>query len=149
MGSTNSHLHCFKVGNVLFAEPSEDDLLPAVDYRSVRLCQIAPGVKDHFVYLYDYGDSWEHEIVAEKVLPVEQNIRCPLCSDGRRACPPEDVGGVWGYADFLEAIRDARHPEHIRMLEWVGGAFDPEEFVSERINRMLRSFQSSLARSRM
>ncbi len=146
MGWTNSHLHSFQVGKLTFAEPSADDFIPAIDYRSVRLNQVAPGIRDGLVYLYDFGDSWEHHIVVEEILPVEKGMRYPLCSDGQFACPPEDVGGVRGYTDFLKAIRNTRHPEHDEMLEWVGGTFDPEKFDLGSINRMLRIFQSSIAR---
>jgi hypothetical protein len=74
--------------------PSPDDDLPITDYRSVRLNQIAPAVADCLVYLYDFGDSWEHDIVVEEILPAEKGAHHPLCLDGQRACPPEDVGGV-------------------------------------------------------
>jgi hypothetical protein len=146
MGWTNSHLHSFQVGKRIFAEPSPDDDFPITDYRSVQLNQIAPAVADRLVYLYDFGDSWEHDIVVEEILPAEKGTHQPLCLDGQRACPPEDVGGVWGYADFLKAIRNSRHHEHAEMLAWVGGAFDPDKFDLRGVNRILHIFQSSLAR---
>jgi hypothetical protein len=146
MGWTNSHLHSFQVGKRIFAEPSPDDAFRIIDYRSVRLNQIAPAVADSLVYLYDFGDSWEHDIVVEEILPAKKEMRHLRCLDGQRACPPEDVGGVWGYADFVKAIRNSRHPEHAEMLEWVGGAFDPDKFDLPGVNGMLHIFQSSLAR---
>jgi len=146
MGWTNSHLHLFQVGKRVFAEPSPDDDFPIIDYRSVPLNQIAPAVADHLVYLYDFGDSWEHDIVVEEILPAEKGVHHPLCLDGQNACPPEDVGGVGGYTDFLNTIRNSRHPEHAEMLAWVGGAFDPDRFDLPGINGMLKNFQSSLAR---
>jgi hypothetical protein len=106
---------------------SPDDSFPIIDYRSVRLYQIAPAVADCLVYLYDFGDSWKHDIVVEEILPAEKGTRHLRCLDGQRACPREDVGGVWGYADFVKAIRNPRHPEHAEMLAWVG-AFDPDKF---------------------
>jgi hypothetical protein len=146
MGWTNSHLHSFQVGKRIFSEPSPDEDFPITDYRSVRLNQIAPAVAVCLVYIYDFGDSWEHDIVVEEILPAEKGARPPLCLDGQRACPPEDVGGVWGYADFLKAIRNPRHREHAEMLAWVGGAFDPDKFDLRGVNRILHIFQSSLAR---
>jgi hypothetical protein len=145
MGWTNSHLHSFQVGKQTFAEPSPDDFIPVTDYRTVRLNQVAPEVKDRFIYLYDFGDSWEHEISVEKILSSEKDAQYPRCLDGKRACPPDDVGGVWGYEDFVKAIRDPRHPEHDEMLEWVGGKFDPEKFDLDGVNGMLLIFQSTLA----
>ena len=71
----------------------------------------------------------------EKILQRERGKRYPVCVAGERACPPEDCGGVWGYADFLEAIRDPKHEEHESMLEWIGGQFDPEAFDVDELNR--------------
>lgn len=144
MGWTNSHLHSFQVGKRTFAEPSPDDFLPVIDYRTMSLNQIAPAVKDRFIYLYDFGDSWEHEIVIEKIMPFEKDARYPRCMDGARACPPDDVGGVWGYADFVKAIKNHRHPEHNEMLAWAGGKFDPEKFDLAGVNGMLELFQAAL-----
>jgi hypothetical protein len=146
MGWKNSHLHSFQVGKRIFAEPSPDDAFPIIDYRSVRLNQIAAAVADGLIYLYDFGDSWEHDIVVEEILPAEKGMRHLLCLDGQRACPPEDVGGIWGYADFVKAIRNPRHPEHAEMLAWVGGTFDPDKFDLPGVNGMLHIFQSSLER---
>jgi hypothetical protein len=106
--------------------------------RRVKLGQIVRAVKDRFVYEYDFGDSWEHVIVVEKVLPAEPDVRYPVCLAGKRACPPEDVGGVWGYGEFVEAVQQPRHPEHRTMLTWVGGAFDPEAFDLQAVNQALK-----------
>ncbi len=146
MGWTNSHLHSFRVEKTTYAEPSPDDFYPVIDYRSVRLNQIAPAVEDGFVYLYDFGDSWEHDVVVEEILQAEKGTRYPRCLDGQRACPPEDVGGVWGYADFLKAIHNPRNPEHAEMNSWVGGAFDPDKLDLRGVNGRLQVFQSSLER---
>lgn len=82
-------------------------------------------------YTYDFGDDWEHSLALEKILPIEPEKDYPVCIEGKRACPPDDVGGVWGYQEFLEIMKDPDHPEHEEMLEWVGGEFDPEEFDIE------------------
>ena len=117
------------------------DKLKMVDERQVRLDQIAPNVKARFVYEYDFGDSWEHKLVVEKILPPEAAVKYPRCMDGQRACPPDDVGGVWGYQDFLDAIRDPKHPDHEDMVEWIGGEFDPEAFDLRGVNGALQLFQ--------
>ena len=109
--------------------------------KQVTLSEVAPGVKKTFTYKYDFGDSWLHGILVEKLLEPEPGVRYPLCLQGERACPPEDCGGVWGYEDFLEAIRDSQHPEHEYLLEWVGGHFDPEDFDLESINRQLKGLR--------
>jgi hypothetical protein len=106
--------------------------------RRFKLYQIAPAGGARFRYEYDFGDGWLHQVTVEKVLPADPEMRLPLCLKGKRACPPEDVGGVWGYENFLEAIRDPDHPEHDEYLEWVGGEFDPESFDIDDVNAALR-----------
>ena len=141
MGWTNSHLHHFRVGETYYSLPvpyTDWAELNEKDSRKVRLDQIAPRVKAKFVYEYDFGDSWEHEIVVEKILPPEPGVKYPTCLKGKGACPPEDVGGVWGYAGFLEAIHDPNHEEHKMYLEWIGGSFDPEAFDLDDTNAALR-----------
>jgi hypothetical protein len=88
-------------------------------------------------YEYDFGDSWEHDLLLEKILSPESDAHYPRCLKGKRACPPEDVGGVWGYEAFLEAVADENHPEHEMYLDWLGDEFDPEEFDLEAINQQL------------
>ena len=69
----------------------------------------------------------------EKILPREKEIDYPRCIKGKRACPPEDCGGPWGYKDFLKILKDPKHEEHDEMLEWVGGEFDPEHFDKKEV----------------
>jgi hypothetical protein len=83
-------------------------------------------------YLYDFGDDWQHTVEFEDVSPADGGTY-PRCVAGAGACPPEDVGGPHGYAEFLQAIRDPRHPEHRSMLDWVGGSFDPAAFRPDSI----------------
>ncbi len=139
MGWENYHLHHFVVGQTFFGEPSSEDFYEVKNEKKSTLRQIAAGEGAKFIYEYDFGDSWQHQVLVEKILPPEEGARYPRCIKGKRACPPEDVGGVWGYDDFLEAIGDPGHPEHEGMLEWVGGEFDPEAFDLEAINAALRS----------
>jgi len=134
MGWTNSHLHHFKVGEQLYGDPVlMEENMEEMDYRDstrTKLSAILPktGKRFRFVYEYDFGDSWEHEVVFEGCPKAEAGRQYPICLEGERACPPEDVGGMGGYADFLEAIRDKTHEERAAMFEWVSGWFDPEEF---------------------
>jgi hypothetical protein len=138
MGWTNSHLHQFIIDGQYYSIPSSTDWEPIIDEHLYTLRQIAPHAKRKFVYEYDFGDSWEHTIVVEKILPPETGAKYPMCIKGKRACPPEDVGGVWGYATFLEAINDPTHEEHDSYVEWSGGEFDSEEFNLDEINQGLR-----------
>ena len=138
MGWTDSHLHHFIIDGQYYSIPSAADWEPVIDERRSVLSQIAPQTKRKFVYEYDFGDSWEHQIVVEKILPPETGVTYPRCITGKRACPPEDVGGVGGYATFLEAIHDPTHEEHASYLEWIGGEFDAEECKLDEINQGLR-----------
>src|SRR5690606_28445573 len=105
--------------------------------RRVTLAEVAPSVESRIVYEYDFGDSWEHEIVVEKILDADPAGAYPCCTGGRRAAPPEDSGGVWGYANMLDTLADAAHPDHEDLLAWLGlddaSAFDPDAFDSDRI----------------
>ena len=138
MGWADYHLHQFTVNGVEYGVPHPDDWNEVRNEKSVKLSQFVTGPKFKFTYEYDFGDSWEHIILVEKVLPPEPGVDYPRCITGKRACPPEDCGGVWGYASFLEAISDPDHPEHEELLEWVGGEFDPEAFDCAVVNEALR-----------
>jgi hypothetical protein len=91
-----------------------------------------------FRYEYDFGDGWLHDLMVEKIKPVEKGVYYPICVAGKNACPPEDVGGIGGYANFLEAMADPRHPEHREYKEWIGGKFDSERFDLNGVNDGLR-----------
>jgi hypothetical protein len=134
------HLHMFTIEGLIYGDPADDEYgdLGTVNEANYTLSQVIYGEGQRFTYEYDFGDSWDHTLLVEKILPPEDGIRYPLCLKGKRACPPEDVGGVWGYENFLEAIRDQTHEEHEEYLIWVGGEFDPEAFNLEEINTRLR-----------
>ncbi len=144
MGWTNSHLHHFRIGETLYgdsglmAETFEE--LEYADSTTTRLSAIVPqdGPKFRFEYEYDFGDGWQHEVLFEGRPRAEPGTRYPLCLEGARACPPEDVGGAWGYADFLEAIADPENEAHEELLEWAGGAFDPETFSPAAATRRMK-----------
>ncbi len=141
MDWTDSHLHQFVVGETYYGTPASEFDFEVKDEGKIKLSQAAPGVKKKIVYEYDFGDGWEHEILVEKILQSEPGVRYPVCLAGKRACPPEDCGGIWGYESLLEALRDPEHPEHNDMLEWIGGDFDPEAFDLDSINQDLRSIR--------
>jgi hypothetical protein len=147
MGWTNSHLHQFNDGERLYSDPSfeldefEDD--PHVlDEDKTAIRDIASRAKSTFVYEYDFGDSWHHQITVERILDADPAAeKFAQCLDGERACPPEDCGGVWGYADLLKIIRNPRHKEYESMMEWLGGGFDPEAFDRDKVNKCLRKLK--------
>jgi hypothetical protein len=109
--------------------PMEDDLdetmLPGWEINISNFFSLENPKGD---YCYDFGDGWQHDIILEKILPREGGVIYPRCVDGKRACPPEDCGGIGGYVEFLEVIGDPANERHEDMLDWVGGSFDPEDF---------------------
>ncbi len=144
MGWHNGHLHQFIVGKRPFQQfigmQDEDafgETFDVTDETRVKLSDIVTAEKFKFTYEYDFGDGWEHELLVEKILLVDPKVRYPLCLSGKLHCPPEDVGGVWGYYDFLNAIKDETHLEHEDQLEWVGGDFDPAHFDVDEVNQRL------------
>jgi hypothetical protein len=135
------HLYEFQVDETHYGDPDPDDDFYGLEVKSARrarLSEVAPEPKAKLKYLYDFGDDWEHAIVVEKLVPREPEVRYPVCLKGVRATPPEDCGGVWGYAGFLEAISDPSHEEHQQLLDWIGGAWDPEKFDLADVNATLR-----------
>ena len=145
MGWEDYHLHQFEIDGISYTRPLPYDPIPdelgQEDERRRRLNRMVTSENERFLYEYDFGDSWIHEILVEKILPLDPEMRYPVCLKGKRSCPPEDVGGPWGYADFLEAIQDPNNPEHEEYLEWAGEDFDPEAFDLDEINRALRKMR--------
>ena len=144
MGWTNSHLHQFEIDGERYGDPEllydgwmEESL--TIDSLNTRISEIVPqdSKRFSFRYEYDFGDGWEHDILFEGCLRVEKGIRYPVCVEGERACPPEDVGGVWSYEEYLEAMADPQHEEHESFMEWLG-PFDPEAFSPEKTTKKMR-----------
>lgn len=141
MGWTNSHLHQFIAGSNYYGIPDPDFSPPEFrDEKKFRLSQLLKSEKDTLIYEYDFGDGWEHKIVLEKIMPFTPNANVPTCIKGKGACPPEDVGGIWGFYNFLEALGDKKHPEHKHYLEWCGGDFNSDHFDLNEVNEVLTEY---------
>jgi hypothetical protein len=143
MGWSDTHLHDFRVGDVRYGDPeqlSDDWLDDTRDEATVRIVQVLPRVGDRLRYTYDFGDNWEHEVLVESVAPALGAV--PLqCLAGRRAGPPEDCGGVWGYADLCSAAQNPDDPTAAERLGWLGYRFDPASFDREAVDEQLRSLR--------
>ena len=143
MGWTNSHLNHFKIGDQYYGDPMlmEENFAEFgyEDSTSTKISDILPktGKRFRFEYEYDFGDSWWHEVLFEGCLRAERGGRYPICVEGERACPPEDVGGTWGYEEFLEAMADPNHERHEEYMGW-SGPFDPEAFDAAKATKRLR-----------
>ena len=147
LGWTNSHLHHFLTRDARYADLRQGEDMgfgeqPDRDEAKATLAQVAPHADAQFSYEYDFGDSWEHEITVEKILPGEAaTATTALCLDGARACPPEDCGGIWGYAELLKTLKNPKHPEHKTMKEWLGRPFDAAAFDVAKTNLWLRKLK--------
>ena len=143
MGWTNSHLHLFEIEGQRYGDPDliddgfED--FECVDSTVTKISEIVPldGKRYRFTYEYDFGDDWQHEVLFEGCLRAQKGQRYPICIEGERACPPEDVGGVWGFDQFLEAVSNPEHPRHYDYLEWAR-AFDPQRFDAGTATKAMR-----------
>ena len=142
MGWENCHMFEFKANGSRIGEPHEGDEGyggKLIDASKVTVGSLIPGNKKTINYTYDFGDSWEHLIEVEKILPEDKNVKYPICTEGELNCPPEDCGGIWGFYDLLETIKNKKHPEHKEMLEWLSGKYDPEFFNKKLVNERLSS----------
>ncbi len=137
-GWTNSHLHQFEIRDRLIGDirMNEEDGPDVEDERRIHLDQLV-GVGQRLLYLYDFGDSWHHQILVAEALEPDRRQTLPLCIGGARACPPEDCGGTGGYERLLEILTDPKHEEHDETLTWVGGYWDAEGLDANRTNRAL------------
>jgi len=138
MGWADYHLHHFQFGDVMYGAPAPEDR-EMNDGHKVKLSTALVDGERVFQYLYDYGDGWCCVVVLEAVVPAVTGVAYPRLVEGARRGPPEDVGGPWGYGEFLEAIADSKHERHKELLEWCGGDFDPQQFDIDEINRRLAS----------
>lgn len=141
MGWRNCHLYQFKINGYYYVDPAHEHYLPAKNSKTAKLSQVLPQGRKKFLYEYDFGDSWEHEVVLEKVLPPAEGVRYPVCLAGERACPPEDCGGTPGYERILEIMRRPDHAEYRKTIDWLGGEYNPEAFDLEEVNLALERFR--------
>jgi hypothetical protein len=138
-GWDDSHLHVFDTPYGSFGTADAD--LGHRPETSVTLEQVAPAANSTLRYTYDFGDDWDHDILVEEVLDHNETAGYPRCTGGRRAAPPDDCGGIWGYAELVEVLNDPADQEHKDRLEWLGlddaAEFDPDRFDAAAVTRAL------------
>ena len=143
MGWTNSHLHQFIKDQTYYTVRMKDDDMwedmNSVDYKKMKIFDLLSVEKGKIIYEYDFGDGWEHEVILEKILPVDKKLKYPICLAGKMNCPPEDCGGVWGYAEMIEILKQPKHKEYENIIEWLGDELDPEYFDKEEVNEYLQT----------
>ncbi|NHM25882.1 plasmid pRiA4b ORF-3 family protein [Desulfofundulus sp. TPOSR] len=153
-GWQDYHLFDFDFGDVVVHIPDPDyapgELYGGAKELNAKRTKIDALLSERkkCVYTYDFGDNWRHDVILETIMPVEEGRRYPVCVAGARHRPPEDVGGVSGYEEFLRIIRDPGHPEYNDYLVWAekdtgGRKFDPEYFYINEVNRALAKIKST------
>ena len=156
MGWENCHLYEFRVGReIAYGEPDPDWDFRGSSTRRANKATLAELLAETrnktFKYVYDFGDDWHHTVKLEAVLPPEPDAIYPRLLSAKGRCPPEDVGGPWGYAEYLEALADPDHERHAEMIEWRGPRFDPktidEAAIQRQLNRLAPRRKSKTAAS--
>jgi hypothetical protein len=141
MGWTNSHLHQFIKDGTFYTVRMPDDVfwgeMNNVDYKKIKVSDLLTAENEKIRYQYDYGDNWEHDITLEKILPIDEKKKYPICVAGKMNCPPEDCGGIWGYLNMLKILKKPDHEEYDTYIEWLGEEFDPQDFDKDMVNILL------------
>jgi hypothetical protein len=135
-GWEDAHLHAFEVDGRRYSRPDFELWDDPGDEGKARLRDLAPSPGVRLRYTYDFGDSWEHDLLVEDILPPD-GVPHAVCLTGRRAAPPEDCGGVWGYGELCDILADPSHPDHAERLDWLGREHDPAAFDKQAINAAL------------
>jgi hypothetical protein len=142
---TNSHMHQFIAGRIYYGQPDPgfaDMGSATLNEKRYKVADLAPAAKKKFMYEYDFGDSWTHEVTVEKVLPPDPAFKHPKCLAGANACPPDDCGGIPGYYNLLEILADPKHPDHTHFNEWIGGEWDAKRFDLAGANEDLKRLRA-------
>jgi hypothetical protein len=138
-GWQDHHMHVFTIGPEEFGVPEPE--LGFADERHVSIGELIGGIGDKLRYTYDFGDDWEHEITVEDLLDADPDTHYPVLVAAKGACPPEDCGGRWGYADLKEILADPSHERDQEMIDWLGlensSAFDPSAVATDHIEQEL------------
>jgi hypothetical protein len=147
MGWSNSHLYEIRAGDVGWGEPDPDGGDGPLDARKARLLDVLEDVGTKTLrYLYDFGDGWEHTIKIERIADAVPGVAYPRLVEAAGHCPPEDVGGPWGYADLLQAIDDPKHERHAELKDWIGDDFDPKTVDADRLTEELAALAKQWSR---
>jgi hypothetical protein len=131
------HPHVFNIRGLWYADPLDGPEADADESKS-SLDELNLEENERFFYVYDFGDSWEHEILLEKILPIDEKNQYPICLTGKRSGPPDDCGGAGGYLNLLNVLNDPNHPDYNFWIEWVGTDFYPESFDIDKTNLRLK-----------
>ena len=139
MGWENDHLYQFIVEkNRYIGDPEMLESDDIMDDGKTKLSDIFNEPKTKIIYEYDFGDGWEHELVLEKILEKDPKQHYPVCLAGKLNCPPEDCGGIYGFNNMMQILKDEKHPNHEGIKEWIGENYNPDFFDLETVNEFLK-----------
>ena len=142
MGWTNSHLFEFKMGDYCVREIFIDfDGMEEADIIDAKQTKLTNLINKELNYTYDFGDSWDHTIIFEKIVVLEDGHQLPFCIAGALKCPPEDCGGIPGFYNFLNILSDKNHEEYKETKIWAGGKFNVNEFDLLKINKQFKNIE--------
>ncbi len=147
MGWESYHLYVFDVGDTRYGNTDPDWEIADLDENRFRLDDVLPKVGMKMRWDYDFGDGWEHDVLVKAISLLKRGADYPMCLAGRRACPPEDCGGPWGYANLLEALANPDHPEHEDFRHWAPPEFDAARFDLDETNQAMRSLDPGVGGS--
>jgi len=143
MGWADYHLFEFIIDDYIHIADSEmidDEFEEIIDFKIIKIGDYIIEKGDKLLYIYDFGDGWHHQIILEKIFPFNKSFKHPICLGGKRACPPEDSGGIGGYYWNLRVMKDPNNPDHEHIKEWMGD-FDTEYFDIEDTNNALKKIK--------
>jgi Plasmid pRiA4b ORF-3-like protein len=150
MGWTNSHLYMIQARDVSWGEPDPDfagdDLLPASRHTLADL--VADTHSKTFKYVYDFGDDWRHTVKIEMPTMAVPGVAYPILIAASGRCPPEDIGGPFGYQEFIAALRDPAHDRHAEFLNWHGPEFDPSAVDTATLEQAVAALAHRMSRKR-
>ncbi len=144
MGWSGYHIHQFHFGNTIYGDLTDAESKKVKDQTKVKLSDLLTEDGDEFVYEYDLSDSWKHTARVERIVEIENGPQTARCIMGKRACPPEDVGGTEGYRRFIEIVEDPENEEIEERLSWVGCEFDANSFDARLVNLQLTLMEANL-----
>ena len=132
---TDSHLFEFEIGDRRYGQPEYDRYADERLYKaaSIQLKTVVDRGVEQFLYVYDFGDNWRHDLFIEEVRAGEPDVDYPVFVAGERRGPPEDVGSVTGFMEFLEASSNPLHKEHEAVVRWYGRRFEPDDIDERRV----------------
>ena len=134
MGWEARHLYSFEINKKTYSDGDSASEMNILDDEGVLLCDVL-GNTTKFIYIYDFGDHWLHQVEVTKTLDHDPRLNYPICIGGENACPPEDCGGIGGFEQLKATLIGKDSEEKTEMLTWLGGFYNPATFDPNFVNK--------------